>query len=61
MDLSLIIHYDKSYIGIFKYVRIRESEKVVEVQRSDLIAEHIGGNASKTAKIIKKTEGVSCL
>ena len=57
MDLSLIIHYDKSYIGIFKYIRIRESEKVVEVQRSDLVGEHIGGTASKTAKIIKKTEG----
>ena len=30
MDLNLVIHYDKSYIGIFKCIRIRESEKVVE-------------------------------
>ena len=29
----------------------------MEVQRSDLFAEHIGGTASKTAKIIKKAEG----
>ena len=55
--LSLIIHYDKSCIGIFKHIRVRESEKVVEVQRSDLVAEHIGGTASKTSKIIKKAEG----
>ena len=61
MDLSLTIHYNKSYIGIFKYIRIRESEKVEEVQCSDLVAEHIGSTASKTAKIIKKGEGVSCL
>ena len=57
MDLSLIIHYDKSYIGIFKDIGIPESEKVVGVQRSDLAAEHIGGTASKTAKVIKKAEG----
>ena len=31
MDLSLIMHYDKSYIGIFKDISITESEKVVEV------------------------------
>ena len=61
MDLSLIIHYDKSYIGIFKDIGITESEKAAEVQRSDRVAEHIGGTASKTAKIIKKAEGVSCL
>ena len=29
----------------------------MEVQRSDLFAEHIGGTTSKTAKIIKKAEG----
>ena len=29
MDLRLIIHYDKSYIGIFKDIDITESEKVV--------------------------------
>ena len=28
MDLSLIIHYDKSYLGIFKDIPIRESEKL---------------------------------
>ena len=61
MDLSLIIHYHKSYIGIFKHIGITESEKVVEIQVSDLVAEHIGGTASKTAKIIKKAERVSCL
>ena len=61
MGLSLIIHYDKSYIGIFKHIGSTESEKVVEVQVSDLVAEHIGGTASKTAKIIKKAERVSCL
>ena len=57
MDLSLITHYDKSYIGIFKNIGITESVKVVEVQRSDLVGENIGGTASKTAKIIKKAEG----
>ena len=57
MDLNLIIHYDKSYIGIFKDISITESEKVVEVQRSDLAAECIGGTTSKTAKIIKEAEG----
>ena len=57
MDLSLTIHYDKSYIGVFKDTGITESEKVVEVQRSDLVAELIGGTASKTAKVIKKAEG----
>ena len=56
MDLSLIIDYDKSYIGIFKDIGITESEKVVEVQPSDLVAEYIGGTASKTAKISKKCE-----
>ena len=56
MDLSLIIDYDKSYIGVFKDIGITESEKVVEVQPSDLVAEYIGGTASKTAKIIKKCE-----
>ena len=56
MDLSLIIHYDKSYVSIFKDLGITESEKVVEVQRSDLVVEHIGGTASKNAKIIMKTE-----
>ena len=61
MDLSLIIHYDNSYIGIFKDIGIAESEKVVQVQRSDLVVEYIGGTASKTAKIIKKAEEVSCL
>ena len=30
MDLNLVIHYDKSYIGILKCIRIRESEKVAE-------------------------------
>ena len=29
----------------------------MEVQRSDLVAEHIGDTASKTTKIIKKAEG----
>ena len=57
MDLSLTIHYDKSYIGVFKDTGITESEKVVEVQRSDLVAELIGGTASKTANVIKKAEG----
>ena len=61
MDLGLIIHYDKSYIGIFKDIGIIESEKVVEVKRSDFVAEHIGGTASKTAKVIKKAEGVPYL
>ena len=61
MDLSLIIHYDKSYIGLFKDIGIPESEKVVGVQRSDLVVDHIGGIASKTAKVIKKAEGMSYL
>ena len=61
MDLSLIIHYDKSYLGIFKDIPIRESEKVVEVQRSELVAEYIGGTPSKTVKIIKKAEKAGCL
>ena len=56
MNLRLIIHYDKSYIGIFKDIGITESEKVVEVQRSDFVAEHIGSTASKTTKIIKRSE-----
>ena len=54
MDLRLIIHYDKSYVDIFKDIGITESEKVVQVQRSDLVAEHIGGTTSKSVKIIKK-------
>ena len=57
MDLSLIIHYDKSYVGIFKDIGITGNEKVVEVQRSDLVAEHIEGSASKTTKIIKNAAG----
>ena len=35
MDLNLMIYYDKSSIGIFEYISNRESEKVVEVKRSD--------------------------
>ena len=61
MDLRLIIHYDKSYIGIFSYIGITESKKVLEVQRRDLVAEYIGGTANKTAKIINETDGVSHL
>ena len=60
MVLRLVIHYHKSYLGIFKDIGIKESEKVMKVQRIDFIREHIGGTASKTAKIIKKAErGVS--
>ena len=29
----------------------------MQVQRSDLVAEHIGGTASKTSNIIKKAGG----
>ena len=54
MDLRLIIHYDKSCISIFKDIGITENEKFVEIQHADLVAEHIGSTASKTAKIIKK-------
>ena len=61
MDLRLIIHYDKSYIGIFNYIGVTESKKVLEVQRRDLVAEYIGGTANKTAKIINESEGVSHL
>ena len=54
MDLSLIIHDDKSFMGIFTDIGIAGSERLVGVQRSDLVAEHIGGTATKAAKIIKK-------
>ena len=57
MDLSLIIHDDKSFMGIFTDIGIAGSERLVEVQRSDLVAKHIGGTATKAAKIIKKVEG----
>ena len=56
VDLRLVIYHDKYFIGIFKDIGITESEKVVEVQRSDLVAEHIGGTAGKTTKIIKKAD-----
>ena len=54
MDLRLIIHYDKSWISIFKDIGITENKTFVEIQHGDLVAEHIRGTASKTAKIIKK-------
>ena len=60
MDLSLKLHYGKSYIGIFKDIAITEGEKFVEVQLSDLVAEHIGGTA-KQLKSLRKQRGVSCL
>ena len=57
MDIRLIIHYDKSSIGIFKDIGTTEYENIVEVQRTDLVVEHIGDTTSKTVKIIKKVDG----
>ena len=57
MDLSLIIHDDKYFMGIFTDIGFTGGERVVGVRRSDLVAEHIGGTATKAAKIIKKAEG----
>ena len=42
--------------GIFKDIGIIDDYTVIEVQRSDLVAEHIGGNNAKTDKILKKAE-----
>ena len=44
-------------LGVFKDLGIIKHEKVVEVQRSDLVADHIGGTAQKTAKALKRAEG----
>lgn len=41
-------------LGIFKYDSIIESEKVTEVLRAERCC--IGGTATKTIKVIKKTE-----
>jgi len=40
----------KFWIIVFKDLGIIKTEKVVEVQRSDLVAEHIGGTAKLTEK-----------
>ena len=38
-------------------MKIIKNEKIIEVQRSDLVAEHIGGTAQKTEKMLKLAEG----
>ena len=43
--------------GIFKDIGIIDHDTVIEVQRSDLVAEHIGGTNAKTEKMLKKAEG----
>ena len=43
--------------GIFKDIGIIDDDTIIEVQRSDLVAEHIGGTNAKTEKILKKAEG----
>ena len=42
--------------GIFKDLGIIKEEKLLEVQRSDLLAQYIGATAQKTEKMIKKAE-----
>ena len=42
--------------GIFKDIGIIKNDTVIEVQRSDLVVEHIGGTNAKTEKILKKAE-----
>ena len=37
------MHFDQFCVTIFNYVCIIESGEVIEVQCSDLIAEHVGG------------------
>ena len=43
--------------GIFKDIGIINHDTVIEVQRSDLVAEHIGGTNAKTKNMLKKAEG----
>ncbi|XP_066910939.1 stage V sporulation protein K-like [Clytia hemisphaerica] len=43
--------------GIFKGLNVIARNLVVEVQRSDLVAEHIGGTAIKTMAAIEKAKG----
>ena len=38
------------FSGIFKDIGIIDDEIVIEIQRSDLMAEHIGGTNVKTKK-----------
>ena len=38
-------------------VGIINDDTVIEVQRSHLVAEHIGGTNAKTKKILNKAEG----
>lgn len=42
---------------MFKDLGFINEEKFIEVQRSDLVADHIGGTAQKTEKVIKRAEG----
>ena len=43
--------------GIFKDIEIIDDDTVIEIQRSDLMAEHIGVTNAKTKKILKKAKG----
>ena len=43
--------------GISKDFWVIDDDTVIEFQRSDLVAEHIGGTNAKTEKILKKAEG----
>ena len=46
-----------SYLEIFKELGMIKHNKVEEVQRSDLVADHIGGTAKLTEKALKDAEG----
>ena len=54
-------HQDENFtflnVGIFKDIGIIEDDTIIEVQRSDLIAEHIGGTNAKVEKVLKRAEG----
>ena len=45
------------YFQVFSEILGLSTMTVIEVQRSDLVVEHIGGTNAKTEKILKKAEG----
>jgi len=52
-----ILPFEIFISGIMYDIGLVNNDKVVEVQRDDLVADHIGGTAKKTNAIIEKAMG----
>lgn len=44
-------------LGIFYDIGLSDNDRVTDVQREDLVSDHIGGTAKKTSAIIGKAMG----